>query len=299
MSLVLLDAREIRVRRRPGAVAGLWAVRAAFAWVLAAPIAEVLGGTGIDRFPKGDALLFQPGGGYLLETLRLSQGPLLAVLHHAVWLAVLFGYLSLVPVAGLMVALAHRGRLDPSEFMARGLRQLPRFTYLAGLTWLTQAAVALAAALLVLLFESVLPARLSPHGIDLCLLGVAALGLLLVLVVGVVEDLARAACIRFDDHALGALKNALSTLWHRPRAVLLSYSVPAVWSVIIVFVMMIVAQHVPIERGGSLSLIAVFILHQLVIGSLVLLRTNWLARALALIAPAPGEVPAGAGDSSP
>jgi hypothetical protein len=286
MSLVLLEPREIRVRSRPWTLAGVWAIRAVFAWVVAAPIVDVLCGAGIDRFPKGDALLFRPGGGYLLETLSVSLGPLMAELRHGVWMAVLLGYLSLVPLAGLMVALAHRGRLSPNEFFARGLRLLPHFTYLGGLTLLAQAAVAFAGLLLAMFLRTVLPATLSVRGTDLCLLGSLALVLLLLLLLGVIEDLARAACVRFEDRARVALKDAFRTLVHRPHAVLLGFGVPAVWSVAVVFLTMLVVSRIPVEGGGTLSLIAVFVVHQAVIGALVLLRSSWLARALALIAPA-------------
>lgn len=285
MSLVLLEPNEIRLGRRPGAIASVWAVRAAFAWAIAAPVAHVLGGEGVDQFPRGDALLFQPGGGYLLETLRLAEGPLLSELRHAAWLTLLFGYLSLVPLAGLMVALAHRGRLDPSEFVARGLRHLPHFGYLAGLTWLAQAVVALAGATIVLFLEQTLSASHSVRSVDLWSMSVAALVLVLVLAVGVVQDLARAACVRFGDRVGGALKDAFATLCRRPGAVLRGYAVPAAWSVVIVLFASVATEHLHVERGGTWSLIAIFGLHQLVVLALVVLRSSWLSRSLVLIAP--------------
>lgn len=279
----LLETPAIRAQRRPGGVLAFWALRLLAAWLLAAPIAGALGGSGVSRFPEGDALLFAPGATYLMEALRRGLGPLVAGLQNAAWFAVILGYLSLVPLAGLLYALCHAGRLRPGDVARAALEQLAPFTLLAGLTLLAQAAVAVLGIILVSVLRASIYASMDVRSADLWLLGAVGLVLLVVLWVGLVEDLARAALVRHQRGLGSALSRALHTARQRPLAALSAWLVPAIWSIAVVAVGALAVGRLHVEHGGSWRVLGALALHQLVALALVGLKAQWLAAALRLV----------------
>lgn len=299
-----LETHAIRARRRPGGVAMYWALRLLAAWLLAAPIASVLGGTGVSRFPDGDARLFAPGGAYLMEALRRGVGPLTECLQNTAWFALILGYLSLLPLAGLLYALCHGGRLRPGDVAREALRSLAPFTLLAGLTLLVQAGVAVVGLILLsVLHRSVQHASiyqsLDVRDAELYVIGAAALVLAVVLVIGVVQDLARAALIRHGQGVGHALGQALRTARRRPFGTLLAWFVPATWSIAAVALGALLVGHLHVERAGIGRVLAVLAVHQLVALALVGLKAQWLAGALRLVGGARHEeTPSGGGGRS-
>lgn len=277
-----LETSAIRARRRPGGVFAFWGLRLLAAWLLAAPVASALGGTGMARFPNGDALLFAPGGTYLVAALMRGLGPLAAALQDTVWFALILGYLSLVPLAGLMYALCHGGRLRPGDVARSALEQFAPFTLLAGLTLVVQAAVVLLGILLLSVLRQSIHSSLDPRDTDLWLLGAAGLVLLVVLAVGIVQDLARSALVRHRQGVRSALVVALQIARKRPLQVLLGWAVPAICSVAAVALGALAVGALHVERAGSARVIGALGLHQLVALALVAMKATWLAAALRL-----------------
>lgn len=278
-----LDTPAIRARRRPFGVLAFWALRLLAAWLLAVPIAGALGGGGVARFPEGDALLFAPGATYLMEALRRGLGPLVAGLQNAAWFAVILGYLSLVPLAGLLYALCHAGRLRPGDVARGALEQLAPFTLLAGLTLLAQAAAAVLGIILVSVLRASIYESMNVRSADLALLGAAGIVLLVVLGIGLLEDLARAALVRHRRGLGSALRTALHTARQRPLAALSTWLAPATWSVAAITVGALAVGHLHVERAGSWRVLGALALHQLVALALVGLKAQWLAGALRLV----------------
>jgi hypothetical protein len=218
-----------------------------------------------------------------MEALRRGLGPLVAGLQNAAWFAVILGYLSLVPLAGLLYALCHAGRLRPGDVARAALEQLAPFTLLAGLTLLAQAAVAVLGIILVSVLRASIYASMDVRSADLWLLGAVGLVLLVVLWVGLVEDLARAALVRHQRGLGSALSRALHTARQRPLAALSAWLVPAIWSIAVVAVGALAVGRLHVEHGGSWRVLGALALHQLVALALVGLKAQWLAAALRLV----------------
>lgn len=278
-----LETQAIRAWRRPGGVLAFWALRLIAAWLLATPIASALGGAGIRHFPDGDALLFAPGGTYLMEALRRGIGPLVTGLENTVWFALILGYLCLVPLAGLLYALCHEGRLRPGNVARAALDQLAPFTLLAGLTLLVQATAVVLGIILLSVLHAHIYQSLDVRTADLWMVGVSGLVVFVVVLVGIVEDLARAALTR-HQHGLGrALRTALRTARQRPLSALAAWLVPAVWSLAAVALAALAVGRLHVERAGTWRMLAALAVHQVAALLLVGLKAQWLAGALRLV----------------
>lgn len=293
-----LDSAAIRARNRPGGVLAFWALKLLVAWILAAPLAGALGGTGIARFPGGDARLFAPGGMYLMDALRLGLGSLAEGFQNTIWFALFLGYLCLLPLAGLLYALCHGGRLRPGDVAREAFEQFPRFTLLAGLTLLVQAAIALAGVLVLSILHAHIYQSLDVRRADLTLLGVTGVFVVVALGAGLLQDLARAALVRHGGGLRDALHSALHTAKAGPLAALGAWLVPCIWSIAAVAVGALVVGRLHVERSGTARVLAVLGVHQLVALSLVALKAQWLAAALRLVgtpAEEPGAFVSGGG----
>ncbi len=277
-----LATPAIRARHRPGGIVAFWGLRLLAAWLLAAPIASALGGTGVARFPDGDALFFAPGGTYLMEALVHGIGPLVSALENTVWFALILGYLCLVPLAGLLYALCRGGRLRPGDVARGALEMFAPFTLLAGMTLVAQAVVVVLGFILLSVLRASVYHSLDARHADLCLLGVSAVVLLAVIGLGIVQDLARAALARHERGVRAALAAALHTARRRPFAALAGWLVPAVWSIAAIALGALAVGALHVERSGTARVMAVLALHQLVALALVALKARWLASALRL-----------------
>jgi hypothetical protein len=280
-----LRASEIRVWSRPGAVAGWWAFRLVAAWLLVTPLADTLAAPTADLL-RGDAVLFDAGGAYLLEALRHAQAQLAAGTRRSLWTLLLVGAASLIPLCAVLVALSHRGRLHTGNFSQLTARHLPAFVMLAGLTLLAQAVVLLGIALVMAAIRDPLYRALTPRSADLGTLAIAAVGVALVVGLGLVQDLARASVVRHDVGGRTALTVALGTLRRRPLRTLLDWLTPAVYTLPVVAAAAVITGWLHVDRSGMWRVGLVFLVHQFAAFGLIALRCWWLARALVLVSDA-------------
>ena len=273
---------EIRVWHRPGAVAWWWALRLLAAWLLAAPVADILSAP-TASLPRGDAVLFEPGGAYLLECLRHTQAQLAAGTRRTLWALLLLGTMNLIPLSAVLVALSHRGRLRPNEWSQLTARHVPAFLMLAGLTLFAQAVVLLGMTLVATTTRETLHHALGPRNADLTAIAAAAAGVALAAGLGVLQDLARAAAVRHEVGGRAALSIALDTVRQRPGRALVDWLTPAVYTLPVVTGAAVVTSWLRVDRDGSWRVALVFLVHQVAAFGLVALRSWWLARALVLV----------------
>jgi hypothetical protein len=284
-----LNDSEIRVWSRPGAMAGWWAFRLVAAWLLVTPLADSLATPTAD-LPRGDAVLFDAGGAYLLEALRHTQAQLAGGTRRFLWTLLLVGAASLIPLCAVLVALSHRGRLRAGKCSQLTARHLPAFVMLAGLTLLAQAVVLLGIALVVAAIRDPLYRALSPPSADLWTLATAAVGVALVAGLGLIQDLARASVVRHGVGGRTALVVAVATLRRRPLRTLLDWVTPAVYTLPLLAAAAVITGWLHVDRSGMWRVGLVFLVHQLAAFGLIALRCWWLARALVLVsAPAGSE----------
>jgi hypothetical protein len=228
--------------------------------------------------------LFQPGGLYAVEAVRLGGRAIAASLEGSG-----FVLLLLCVAASFPLAIALAGLLHPDESVAslarRGSQAMPSLVAIGGLTAFVQAIgtgiVAAGIAGLTGSLDSVMDEPFS----DLCVWLAGFLAMLPVVGMGLVHDLARAAVIRQETRARDALSLALDVLRRTPRAVVVRWLIPAVASAGLVALAALVSGTVDVSRPGGARVWGVFVLHQASILGLVVLRLVWLGDALRLVGP--------------
>ncbi|WP_437592575.1 hypothetical protein [Sorangium sp. So ce1000] len=278
-------ARRPAAHERPAAVALYFGYRAVASLVVAAPlsvfVAQVVG-----EYPRGDAILFDPGGLMLSELARLSALAAAALAAQLGLGALLAAALGLVPLAVLLAALSQGGPLSAQAVGGRAARALGPLALLWGVALAAQ----VAAATLVLLPGTALCAELLalPRSRDLAAIAVAAAALVPVGAIGLLHDLARVAVVGEQRgfytgvcRGLDALRAApLAAAWAcacRGALALLALASGA-WGVHLAG-----ASTGPRVAAGFAAELAAF-------AAAVYLRASWLAAALRLLdRAAPGH----------
>jgi len=161
--LVLLSVESMRARRRPAAIALLWAWQAAVAamvaWPAASGVAGIYGG-----HPSGDAPLWAPGGLALVDLLN-QRAALSETFTLAGVTMLVAGFADLVPLAGLVASVAYvtRDMRPPSvrAAMGRGAAALPTFASLYAMACLAEGFVVGFAALVVVGLSEALAPKLG------------------------------------------------------------------------------------------------------------------------------------------
>lgn len=277
-----LENRAIAMQRRPGAVLLVYAYRAVASWLVGAPLALAVGATGLASFPSGDRRLFEDGGLYLIEVIRVGQTQLAASLQNAglaFFVAVLGAF---IPFSALLVALSHEGRLRMGPWLGKAVTFFPTLVLVSGLTLFLQGVCLFASSLLATGVGDALAGTWDERRVTFARLGAYGVGLIAVALLGLANDLARAAVVRHDASALRALRVGFRTLIRRPGSVAVGWLTPAVWSVVAVFVGAVAVGYFDVSKAGAHRWFVTLVVHQLVIATLVTLRATWLARALRL-----------------
>ncbi len=278
-----MNASLRRVRQRWGVLLFVWVAQLLSAVLVASPVVGAIAGTGVAAHPRGDAVLFEPGGVLLIETLRVGMRALTGALGAtAIDFALVF-LVGLVPLVALLVALESSERLSIGPWLGGAISHFPAFVLIGG-------ASLLARAILLVLLGFVLGAlgdALSPsfdaRRADLVLLSAAGLSAALLAGVGICADLARAAAVRERIGALRALRAGLRSLFARPGAAALGWLIPAVWSVFVLAAAALLVGTLHVELAGSWRVALVLVIHQLAVFVLLALRALWLSQALELV----------------
>jgi len=277
--LLLVSNDAMRARRRPLAIGAYYIYQLFLSFVVAWPISRALA-SAFSGHPRGDAVLFDPGGWALLA-LRSSYDRASPAISALLTLVVVLGaVLGLVPLAALLTSLSHatpetrapRPR-HVAPYVVATFRPLFQLLLVGSALELALSAIAAWA------FGAVRDAAEPKYGDARAdqLAALACFGVLLVLaLVAVLHDLARAGIVRFRAGTLGAIRSALVTMRRAPLRVFWSWT----WRGAIGLALVpVVALVVPPPRG-VVALVAVALLHQLVVAARTALRASWLARAL-------------------
>lgn len=267
-------------RRCLGAVVYAYALRLLCAWILASPIARALTAPVASRHPRGDAILFDPGGLELLESLRLSFGVLASEARGAMLVGSVLGWLALIPAAGLLVALDERERSGPAEWTRRGIELLPRFTLTFGSRLFCQGVVAVLAAVGLSALDRRLSSLWDERRTDLTLLSLALPVLAVLVLFGVFEDLVRVELVR-GARVFEAVRRAWTRLARQVWALSGGWLLIGACSLALPLLAAPLVGRLDVSRPEAWRVVAVTLLHQAVVFSLVGLRALWLALLLA------------------
>lgn len=279
MTAPRLDPGEIRAARRPGVIAFTYVLRAAFGLVLAWPACELFARAAMAH-PREDSILFDPGGLYLVEAFRLGRGALAgAVRGMSLTAAMIFAF-GLLPLGALLYALGRGGAIRAADLAAAAVRFFGRFAVLLVVATLGMAfAAALSFALGGAIRSTFAPGLSDPAG-DALVAGAWLVGSVLVAVIGVVHDLARAAVTQRDLAVMDAVLLATRAAAARPAAAFFGWAWRAATGSVLVALAAFAAASVGNDRFAALG--GTIFVHQAAVLGIVALRASWLACAIRL-----------------
>lgn len=277
-------------------VCAVWAARLLVAWIASRPLSTLLSaGVGDDRF------LFEPGALGLLEVLRLRLELLGPALRTTLGL-VLVGYVALSGVSiGATRALAAAGGATPRVAPIDVARMLRRA---AGLALLVLGPLALLGAVgLAVLFalHGGPLTRAAPLVRDLGFLAGLGLLALMLALLGVVHDLARAHVVVGDGAVLASIRRALASLRYGFWRVAGARLALAALTALVVVAAGVITGLLSVDRPGELRAWAALLSHQIAAWLLAALHVAWLWFTLQARSDAPPlkrEQPASAGKSA-
>jgi hypothetical protein len=283
--------------QRPRALLLVWLCRFIAATLVALPIATAVSAP-LAGFPAGDRLLFAPGATYLVEVLRLSHQPLVGAARTSGWLLIALGFAQLVPVGALLVALIRPKQLSVADLLVHGVRHLPEFSLLGGLTLLAQAIVLVALGFPTLVFRSGMRAPLGAPAADLSALAAIFAVLVLVGLLGAVQDLARAAIVTSETGIRPALTAALRTFTARPLTIAAEWLWRVLARAALIGGAAATTAALALDQPGTVRVATLVVVQQGAIFLAVYLRADWLRRALVHVScPSRGSLACRAEDS--
>jgi hypothetical protein len=266
----------------------VYGLHATLALALAWPVAKLVA-DGTVGFPGGDIVLFEPGGFYLAEVLRLDRAPLTSVVEGSAFALLLVSYAGLLPLGATLYVIAYEAPLSLRALLAAGGRFFGPLSLLLGFSVMASALLAF----LPLAASSLLDTKLrelgGDRGHDIAEACLRVSALLLVGALGVVHDLARAAVVTRDLSALPAAWVGVSTFRTHAWRALCGWGLRAGAGALLVLAAALATTFVGI--GTAPRLFATLMLHQLVVLSLVRLRADWLAHAVRLCGVLPSSSP--------
>jgi hypothetical protein len=266
--------------RRLGVIACVYAAHAVFALAVAWPPTKVLADPTL-AYPRRDHVLFEPGGLFLTEALRLARDPLTSLAEGSSFGILVGLYLGLLPLAALLHALGTRERISAPELAAAAARAFAPLSLLLGGALVVAGLASLVPLATGSLLETKLGDMLGERGSDLASLGFRAAALLAVGVVGVVHDLARAAIVVRATTALRGARCGLVAFRAWPAEALGGWALRVIAGILVVTIAARVTTNIGIETATNLA--AVALVHQSVVFLLVFLRADWLAMAVQLV----------------
>lgn len=279
-------------RRIPGrlgantrAVMLQYGYRVLAAFVVAYPATKTIGAISAS-FPGGDRALFEPGGFYLLEALRVGSPLVPAAIEGAAVVGAILAFAGLFPLA-VSLEVLRRPSASLGDAVRCGATRFPTFALVGAVTVLAQVAVIILAS--AALGALPLHSFLNERNADVLLVVLAAPPALGVFALGVVEDLVRAELVSGDGAWPRALVRALRTLSVRSGDVLRHLWLPSLGAPLLVLAAVFATTAIDVSRPGALRVGAVFVMHQLVVLGIVVLRTGWLRGALALASSAAAD----------
>lgn len=271
----------VATRKAIRAVGCVWALRLLVAWILASPLSRALTSQGATSHPRGDAILFEPGGLELLDAIRGSLPVLASQLRGSLIIGGVLAWLTLIPVGGLLCALAEPHRTGPAEWTRRGIELLPRLSVLFGARLFFQGLIAVIAALGIGALGRRLDLVWDERRADLAQLGLALLSVCIVLGLGVIEDLARVE-VAGGARVLAALRAALRSLRQHALVILALATFLLVAGLCLALGGGALLGAIDVGRTGAARVTAATLVHQAVIFGLIALRSVWLGALMHL-----------------
>lgn len=261
--------------RRPGVVFVMYAYRLVVALLVATPFSLVFGAA-VGGYPRGDAVLFDEGGLLLAEVIRRSNTAIPAVALSALLLLVVASFASIMPLAALIGALGTKGRVRARDVGAFALRPVGPFALLFGAFAVVQA-IAFAIVSAIGGAISRRPMFDAPAA-DRVKFAFTLVALLVVLLIGVIHDLARVAVVRDELGFRASLRRAWRTFTKSHVYVMGAWAVRGALGALGIYAALSVGSRLGVDSTAKVVL--GFLVYQASIILALFLRASWLASAI-------------------
>lgn len=275
-----LGPSAIRAARRPGVILAIAACRLLFGFLLAYPLASLVGASGIGQRAEGDRLLFEGGGYMLLEVARLQGAALMSAARGLLPVLVLGLLVTALCNAVLLVALSEDDEQRPQQLLSAALSRFPTLVAIGVLAGLAQAALLLLASIGAELVPDPLakPVRATAGELAVWLTAAAVAG-----AVGGLADLTKAASVRAEAGLGVAVDRARRCLLARPVSACFGWVPYAAAFLPLALGAGELTEWLDVSRAGAWRVLAVFATHQVVVVTSIALRAAWYARALRIV----------------
>jgi hypothetical protein len=261
--------------RRPGVVFVMYAYRLVVALLVATPIAAMFG-SAVGGYPRGDAVLFDEGGLLFVESMRRSSAALGPIALSVFVLLAAASIASIVPLAALIGALTAKGRITARDVGAFALKPVGTFALLFGAMAFVQAIVfAIIAGIGGAISRR--PMFDAPVA-DRIKFSSAIVALIIVLLLGVLHDLARVAVVRDELRFRAGIRRAWQTLKKSHVHVLGAWGVRAALALLVIYAALSVGSRLGVDSSAKVAV--GFVVYQASIILALFLRASWFASAI-------------------
>lgn len=268
----------------------LYAARVVWAALLALPLYGALLSRGVEHLPFGDAHLFEQGGVYLVEALRLSKTALSASAPLALFLLLLGLMFNVLPGSAMVHAVADRGA-RVSLCYQRALASFPRFVLLGGIGFALQCLALLLGVAVALWARTLVSGGSGAVSGELTFAAVTLLALLSMTGIGIVIDLARAASIQRPGDLWQGLQQALRCVSAGRIRLLSAWAAPFAVVLMLTLLTGYAVGALQLEKAGAWRWLLALLLHHGVLLAACVAELAWQHRALALLKPLLQEQP--------
>ncbi|MBN1610245.1 MAG: hypothetical protein JW940_26695 [Polyangiaceae bacterium] len=281
--MTLLTRLSRRISSYASCVALGYAALLASSVLLCIPTLAVLSELGVGRLPTGDRSLFEPGALLLFEVVRIGRARLTSSLESSALSAALTSLLALPVAAAVMVRLERPGRTAWRLWLACAVRPLSTFLLIGGVTMLCRACVLVLLGFSAAHYRDVVFIAFGAKPADLTLLALALVAMVLMALLGVLQDLARAAAVTHQADGYSALGCALLLARRHVLRWLVPWSIAAAGTLAALLVVATATALFDLSRAGVWRPAAHFLVCQTAIVLAFASRIWWLDRALRLV----------------
>lgn len=275
MNLRVLRAWSARRSPLQISVLSLWLARVIAASIVTLPLARAVAESGIAGLPKGDRVLFEPGGLWLVELLTAESTALWSGLQASLQLGLLALLLLSVPSA-LLFATAS-APVELSDAFRSSVRVAPRWLAIGVVQILSSALVITLAALVAQGVTRSISGWLTEPVKDLVFLSVLASGLVLAGLLAIQADLVRVVLVR--GLPTGSALELAYQAFGRARARLLGgYTLAFGLGVLSIAIAARATELCQVEHAGALRVVGVSLIHAGLLLVLVLIEALWIRR---------------------
>jgi hypothetical protein len=280
--MILPASSRARISHAASCVALCYAALLASSVLACLPTVTLLDELGVGRLPGGERALFEPGALLLLEVVRLGWARFARSLASSALVMVLTTLLTLPVTAAVMVRLERPEKTAWRPWLAGAVRSLPTFLMLGGITLLCRAGVLVLIGLSAARYHDVVLVAFGDKPADLALVAAAVVTMLLLGVLGALQDLARAVAVTHSADSYSALQHGLQMAWRRPLRWALPWSAATAFTLAAMLVPAGAVAVFDVSRPGAWTPVAQLLVCQTATVLALTSRIWWFDRALRL-----------------